>query len=245
MSALFEELDYRVTPIGPISLRRRRMIGLGLDVFEVKLGEEHLMSSLFTVGEQALATLALAELEGGELDVVVGGLGLGYTAAEVLKDERVRSLRVIELLDAVIEWHEDGLVPLGATLMGDARCTLAQGDFFALAGSETPDFDRASPGRQYHAVLLDIDHSPDWLLHPDNRRFYSPKALTQLSHAILPGGVFAMWSDAGPDQAFLQLLGDVYGVARADVVEFDNPVRGGTSTCTIYVAQKAPYEAAP
>lgn len=46
----------------------------------MKLGDEFLMSSLFTAAEQELATLGLAALDRDELDVVVGGLGLGYTA---------------------------------------------------------------------------------------------------------------------------------------------------------------------
>ena len=91
MSALFEELDYAPTPIGAISLRRRRILALDTDVFEILLGDEHLMSSLFTASEVALAQLGLAAL--GEApaegwDVVVGGLGLGYTAATVLEDAR-------------------------------------------------------------------------------------------------------------------------------------------------------------
>jgi hypothetical protein len=80
----FEELDYRETPIGELSLRRRTQGPLGVEVFEVKLGDEFLMSSLFTEGEIALADLGLADLGGGPLDVVVGGLGLGYTARAVL-----------------------------------------------------------------------------------------------------------------------------------------------------------------
>ena len=81
MSIDFEELDYRNTPIGVVSLRRRRHVSLDIDVYEVKLGDEFLMSSLFTEGEIALARLGLAGLT-GPLDVVVGGLGLGYTAMQ-------------------------------------------------------------------------------------------------------------------------------------------------------------------
>src|SRR4030081_527652 len=88
MSLYFEELDYRPTPIGALSLRRRKELSLGVDVFEIKLGDEYLMSSLFTVSEIALARLGLGELSGGDLDVVVGGLGLGYTARTVLEDAR-------------------------------------------------------------------------------------------------------------------------------------------------------------
>src|SRR5436190_16247379 len=75
MSLDFEELDYRPTPIGAVSLRRRRELKLGVDVFEIKLGDEFLMSSLFTASEIALARLGLAELSEHGLDVVVGGAG--------------------------------------------------------------------------------------------------------------------------------------------------------------------------
>lgn len=86
MSARFEEIDWRPTAMGDISLRRRRDPASGADVYEVKLGDEFLMSSLFTAGEIALAELGLAKLQDAELDVVVGGLGLGYTAEAALDD---------------------------------------------------------------------------------------------------------------------------------------------------------------
>src|SRR5688572_28971994 len=98
----FVELAAEDTPMGEISLRRRRDLTLDLDVFEVKLGEEFLMSSLFTVAERALAELGLAMVEGDGLDVVVGGLGLGYTAAAALADDRVRTLVVVDALAEVI-----------------------------------------------------------------------------------------------------------------------------------------------
>ncbi|MEY4298930.1 MAG: hypothetical protein RIR25_166, partial [Verrucomicrobiota bacterium] len=79
-SRFFEELDFQTTPIGDLSLRRRRVAALDdLEVHEVALGEGFLMSSMFHEVEVALADLALATMT-GPLDVVVGGLGLGYTA---------------------------------------------------------------------------------------------------------------------------------------------------------------------
>ena len=136
MSLLFEELDYRPTPIGALSLRRRRELSLGVDVFEIKLGDEYLMSSLFTVSEIALARLGLAELSGTDLDVVVGGLGLGYTARAVLEHEAVKSLLIVEALEAVIDWHDKGVLPLGPALTADPRSRFVLGDFFALAASK-------------------------------------------------------------------------------------------------------------
>jgi hypothetical protein len=134
VSHFFEELDFQPTPIGDISLRRKRVALLGnQEVYEVKLGEAFLMTSMFHAVEDALSDLGLGSLEPGEWDVVVGGLGLGYTALAALAYPSVRSLQVVEYLDAVLGWHRAGLVPLGPKLTADQRCCLRQGDFFRLA----------------------------------------------------------------------------------------------------------------
>jgi spermidine synthase len=234
----FEELDYRETPLGGLSLRRRRLISLGgLEIFEVKLGEAFLMSSLFHKAEVALANLALAELRAGPWDVVVGGLGLGYTAQAALQNPNVRSLLVIEALDGVIEWHEQGLVPLGPALVSDKRCRMVHGDFFQLAASPE-GFDPAEPGRLFHAVLLDIDHSPANLLHPRHAAFYRPEGLRALKQHMVEDGIFAQWSDDSPDEEFLGVLDEVFGTARAHIVNFDNPLIDGESASTIYLAER-------
>ncbi len=85
MALIFEELDFQKTPLGEISLRRRSEPRLdGKILYEVKLGDDFLMSSLFTDAEIQLSRLGLAALDGSELDIVVGGLGLGYTAVASL-----------------------------------------------------------------------------------------------------------------------------------------------------------------
>jgi spermidine synthase len=239
MSRDFEELDYRKTPMGELTLRRRRVLSLdGIEVFEVKLGDSFLMSSLFHDVEVALAELGLVELEGEVCDVVVGGLGLGYTAVAALEHQTVRSLLVVEALEPVIEWHQRGLVPLGARLTADSRCRLIRGDFFAGARSEE-GFDPGAPGRQFHAILLDIDHSPRNLLHPRHAAFYEPEGLGKLASHLRPGGVFALWSDDPPDDQFLKALDAVFVQSKAHVVKFPNPLLGHDSASTVYVARKS------
>jgi spermidine synthase len=236
MSMRFEELAWRQTPMGEISLRRRLDPVLKEQVYEVKLGDEYLMSSLFTVAEIELARLGLAELAEDELDVVVGGLGLAYTAQAVLEDRRVRSMIVVDALDEVIAWHQQGLLPFAAGLTTDPRCRLLHGDFFALTAD--PDgYDPDLPGRRFHAVLLDIDHSPQHLLHPRHAAFYTRDGLRRLAGHLHPGGVFGLWSNDPPDDAFTALLGEVFATARAEVVAFDNPLQRRTSTNTIYLAR--------
>jgi spermidine synthase len=238
MSADFAELDYRQTPLGELVLRRRRVRELdGLEVFEVKLGEDFLMSSLFHEVEVALADLGIARLEGGDFDVVVGGLGLGYTARAALRHTSVRSLVVVDYLQPVIDWHRQGLVPLGSEITSDVRCRLVHGDFFALAAEPALGFDPVSPGRRFHAVLLDIDHSPKNLLHERHADFYAEEGLRRLAAQIHPGGVFALWSDDAPDPEFVAVMEKVFTACEAQVVRFYNPLLERESASTVYLAR--------
>ncbi len=236
MSRLFEELDYQVTPIGAVSLRRRRILSLDTDVFEVLLGDEHLMSSLFTASEIALARLGLAAL--GEApdegwDIVVGGLGLGYTAAAVLEDPKVARLEVVDFLAPVIEWHEQRLVPLDPPLLDDPRCTLRQADFFELAASGN------GFGCAKDAILIDIDHTPDWLLDARSGSFYSEDGLQKLARHLKPGGVMGLWSDAIEDEAFTARMANVFEAAWSEPVTFHNPLQDKPFTQSVYLARKA------
>ena len=227
----FEELDWRETSMGAISLRRRREPTLGVDVYEVKLDDDFLMSSLFTVAEVELARLGLAAATGDGLRVLVGGLGLGHTAVTALDDARVSSLVVVEALAEVVGWHQRGLLPTSERLSGDPRCRLVCADFFASIrpgdGSADADLD---------VVLVDIDHSPRHLLHPSHAAFYTEQGLAGLRTRLLPDGVFALWSDDPPDQDFETLLRSVFAGVQAHVVEFANFLTGGTSANTVYVA---------
>ena len=237
MSIEFEELDYRNTPIGELSLRRRRHVSLDIDVYEVKLGDEFLMSSLFTEGEIALARLGLGGLA-GPLDVVVGGLGLGYTARAVLEFANVCSLLVVDALAAVIDWHRRGLVPLGSALCADARCEFVNGDFYALADS--PGFDSRDIGKRFHAILVDIDHSPRHVLHASHGALYEIDGLRRLAAHLHPGGVFALWSNEPPDEEFLRVVRTVFAKCEAQVVRFHNPLQNRAATNTVYVGSTAP-----
>lgn len=226
--------------MGELTLRRRHEPAAGVDVFEVKLGDEYLMSSLFTVAEEELSRLGLAALDtrSDALDVVVGGLGLGYTAIAALRDPRVRSMTVVDALPAVIDWHERRLLPVSALLVDDQRTQLVHADFFALM--------RAAPGDSaalpdpVDAIVLDVDHSPTFTLDPSHADLYTVDGLRRLAAHLRPGGVFALWSDDPPDALFLARLRAVFATVEGHTVAFDNPVTGGISRNGVYVAVTAP-----
>ena len=240
MTHEFEELDYQKTLLGEISLRRREEPRLdGKILYEVKLGDEFLMSSLFTNAEIQLARLGLAALEGSDLDFVVGGLRLGYTAVAALEDPSVRSLMVVEVMEPVIDWHRRGLVPLGKELLSDPRCTLVHADFFDVASSSGDGFDRTSTQRLVHAVSLDIDHSPSHWLNPGNSVFYTAPGLRNLADKLHPGGVFGLWSNDPPDAEFTRLPDTVFQSSESKIVTFSNPYTGAESSNTAYLAHKS------
>jgi spermidine synthase len=223
---IFEELDYQETPMGELTLRRRSFNGA--DVFEVKLGDEYLMSSLFVVAEEELSHLGLAAHDNPKT-VLVGGLGLGYTAVAALADTRVQSMTVVDALPAVIDWHERQLLPVSTTLVEDTRTRLIHDDFFALM--------RREPTQTYDALLVDIDHSTEHSLDPSHADLYTVAGLTALKRHLNPDGVFALWSDDPPLPAFEAMLAQVFATTESHVVSFDNFLTGGVSTNTVYVAR--------
>lgn len=239
LSVRFQELDWRRTSMGELVLRRRWDPVVNREVHEIKLNDEFLMSSLFTVAEVALARLALAELAPTtEVDVVVGGLGLGYTAQTVLENPDVRRLVVIDALGEVIEWHERGLIPAGVGLTADKRCGLVLGDFFAMLRTGG-GFDPTAPDRRWHAIVVDIDHSPRHLLHPSHADLYQPAGLRRLRARLHPGGVFALWSNDPPDEGFIAALAETFTEAWVEIVRFDNPLQQREATASVYLGKMA------
>ena len=169
----------------------------------------------------------------------MGGLGLGYTASAALDFPGVRSVLVIEALPEVIHWHQRRLVPLGAKLIADPRCRLVNGDFFALARPASQGFDHEAPDRRFHAVLLDVDHTPRSLLHPRHGALYEPAGLRGLADHLHPGGVFALWSNDAPDDDFLKALATTFATSKAHVVKFHNPLLNCEAANTVYIARTA------
>ncbi|MBI9103598.1 MAG: spermidine synthase [Spirochaetales bacterium] len=236
MSLNYEELDFQKTPIGDLMLRRRKMLQLGdFDIFEVKLGEDFLMTSLFHESESQLSYIGLAQTDKKELDVIVGGLGLGYTASAALEDPRVKSLVVVEYLPPVIRWHNEFLVPLGQSLTEDPRCRFVQADFFACSKDVTKGFDPVYPSKKHDVILLDIDHTPTNHLNQTNKHFYTEQGLKELSSHLNPGGVFALWSDGSPEEYFTDHLSKIFDQVKSHHIEFENPITCGMSEGTVYV----------
>ena len=213
-SPTFEILESVETPIGLLCLRRRELLSRpGTIVTEVTLEHEFLMSSYNTDSEEALARLGIEWHGGEELSVLVGGLGLGYTAQAALNCSQAARVAVIEFLPEVISWLSRDLVPLARELLDEPRFSVSQGDFFSCLG--------APPEKRYDVILVDIDHSPDENLDSGNLDFYTAAGLRRVRAHLEERGVLAVWSSAR-NEPFVSSLEKVFSEVRTERIEWHN-----------------------
>lgn len=230
MSAInFEILAYDETPLGPLCLRRRELLAEpGTVVTEVSLNHEFLMSSYNTASERALASVALEMHAGAELDVLVGGLGLGYTAREALVPPRVARVEVVEFLPQVIGWLDAGLIPLARELKADPRLVVVRDDVYRRLSEP--------PVRAHDLILIDVDHSPEDRLAAANGSFYTEEGLRRAKAHLKPGGVLGVWSYA-ESSPFAEALRLAFREVRVEPVEFKNRFVGETQTDWLFFAR--------
>lgn len=225
-----EILESVETPLGLLCLRRRELLSRpGTVVTEVTLDHEFLMSSYNTASEDALASLGIQWHGGDDLSVLVGGLGLGYTAQAALGYSQVERVDVIEFLPEVISWLPRGLVPLAEALSREPRFSVSQDDFFKYLA--------APASRNYEIILVDIDHSPDENLDSQNLDFYTPGGLRQVLSHLEPTGVLAVWSSA-PNESFAAALRDVFSEVRVETVKWHNELIDEDQCDFVFLARR-------
>lgn len=227
---LFEILAYEPTELGMLCLRRRELLcEPGTIVTEVTLNHEFLMSSYLTASEKALSEIALQIHRGTDLRVLVGGLGLGYTARAALESARVSQCEVVEFLPQVINWLEQGLVPLSDELNADNRLKVIQGDVYQqLAGP---------PQQKYDLILIDVDHSPDENLGTANGNFYTAEGLKLAKLHLAEDGLLGIWSYA-ESSPFADALHDVFREVRIEPVTVFNNLVNEEQTDWLFFARE-------
>ena len=236
-SADLEVLAYEPSPIGMICLRRRPLpSNPDRIVTEITVDHEFLMSSGVTDSERALARMGLDQVEGSDLRVLVGGLGLGYTAREALRSGRVAHVEVVELLAQVIGWLEQDLIPLAGELKADARLSVVEGDVFGrLAGPAGPA-EESDAGR-FDLILVDVDHSPDEPLGASSAAFYEPDGLVRAMRHLRPGGVLGVWSYQESER-LAQAFGVVSRDSRVEPVTFFDAVVQAEAVNWLYFGRR-------
>lgn len=217
-----EILAYEDTPLGPLCLRRRELLSEpGTVVTEVTLDHEFLMSSYNTDSERAISNRAIEIHGGDELRVLVGGLGLGYTARELLRHENVASVEVVEFLPEVIAWLRQGLVPLSAELNAAANLRITAGDVYQRLLAE--------PREHFDLIVIDVDHSPSDQLGEQDHTFYTASGLASAKDHLRQGGILAVWSYA-ESSGFATALRNTFGRVHVEPIKTVNALAGHEQT---------------
>ncbi len=225
-----EVLAAEPTALGLITLQERSAASApSTRVVEIALDHEFLMSSLCTVSEEALAREGLALCGGSALDVLVGGLGLGFTAREALACPRVARVEVVELLEPILRWHREGRTPLARELDRDARLELAQADVYARL--------LAAPERLFDALLIDVDHSPEDALGSSSHGFHSEQGLEAAAGPLRPGGVLGVWSHAESPR-FVAAMERVFDEVVVQPIAFRNDAIGADEVNWLFFGRR-------
>lgn len=193
---------------------------------ELRVNGVFVMDTVETSTEQALASAALAVVDEPRA-VLVGGLGLGFTAHEVLADPRVEKVAVVEIEESLVGWMRDGTIPHGPSFLADERLVVVVADVRAAVAEATP--------ASYDLVLLDVDNGPGYLVHDANAEVYAADFLCRVHDLLRPGGALVVWSAAvAPELG--EAVAEVFGSVTP--VPMDVDLQGRAEQYWLYQARR-------
>ncbi|MFF0227835.1 spermidine synthase [Streptomyces sp. NPDC004629] len=192
--AIPEVLDRREGPYGEVVLRRHGAL------LQIIANGCFLMDTSDGRSERLLVDAALGALDDRPApEVLIGGLGVGFSLAHAAANPRWGRITVVEREPAVVDWHRGGpLAEVSAAALADPRTHIVETDLVAYVHETSTTFD---------ALCLDIDNGPGWTVTEGNGGLYAPAGLADCARVLRPGGVLAVWS-AQPSPEFEGTLGN-------------------------------------
>ena len=179
---------------------RRRVEERAADALELRVNGVFVMDTRETTTEIELAAAAL-ELVADPRDVVVAGLGLGFTLQRVLADHRVEKVKVVEIEDALVGWMRDGTVPHGPALLADRRVHIVNADIVMAVAEAMSTYD---------LVLIDVDNGPGYLVHEGNASLYEHDFIANTKRIVNPDGALVVWA-SNPAPELASVMEEVFG----------------------------------
>ena len=153
-------------------------------LFMIRANGLELMNGFHHESETALGRVAVALAPCPEPRVLLGGLGLGYTAAALMQAlGPAGAVTVAEFSSAVIDWFHRHVRPsVLPHVPGNLR--IVHADIADLLAAED----------RYDLVVLDVDNGPEPLVTTKNGALYSVEGLRSLHRCLSASGRALLWS---------------------------------------------------
>jgi len=141
------------------------------------------------IGTRRIAVLGLVDAalqrHPAPRDVLIGGLGVGFSVLAALDDSRVERITVVEIEQSLVDWHDTHLAAFTGGLLRDPRVTVVVADIATHL---------AACASSYDVVCLDVDNGPEWTVTDTNAALYDDAGSRLLVGALRPQGVLSVWS---------------------------------------------------
>lgn len=190
------------TPRGDLQLRKRG------EHYEIISNGTFLMATYNGESERQLVRVALQACKRPK-KVLIGGLGVGFSLQEALKDQRVEQVTVLEIESTIIEWNSSVLAPISDYSLNDSRTRVVEADLVDWIKGTEESFD---------VICLDIDNGPDWTVFEPNQQLYTIDGLQQLKELLNEGGILSFWS-ASSSVNFVSRLEKLFGQVHQVAVQ--------------------------
>jgi len=174
--------------------------------YAISVDRHELMTSRQHESELELARLGCARLtDVRNPNVLIGGLGMGYTLRQALDMLQPKATIVVaELIPEIVTWNRNILGELAGYPLRDKRVVVKTCDVCHLIAKSRHAFD---------AILLDVDNGPWALTDRDNERLYTREGIRACRDALTHRGCLAVWA-SGMDRQFARRLNQARLYAR-------------------------------
>lgn len=215
--------------------------GTQLDLYErngvymIRANGWELMNGEYHASEDQLGRLAGLLARAPHPEILVGGLGLGYTLASLLETLNQETgltgarVTVAERSGAVLRWFGTHISP---------HLLAAQSVSVRLVESDVAD--HLDMDQRWDAIVLDVDNGPEALSTPSNAALYSEHGLARCWDNLAPSGHVLLWAGF-EDVSFV----DRARVAGFSVARQSIPLRNRSDQAhLLYVLSRQPLSAA-
>lgn len=152
--------------------------------FLVNVDGKELMSSYCHVSEDALATVSRRCTTLPKPEIMIGGLGLGFTLAAYIKEFGDNAvLTVVEKSPDIIHWFKTYT----------NRNSLADLDDSSV-NYVCADISKYNPEKRFDIIALDVDNGPEAICGEHNETLYNRDGLKRIFNQLNPEGTLLLWS---------------------------------------------------